>query len=152
MLCVDLNGKEIQERRDIHKHVAESICHMAETDTTVKQLCCCLVAMSCPTLCSPIDCSPCSSVHELSQARMLELVAFSYSRGSSRPRDRTASLAVYCIAGRFFTKCTTWKAPGLSVGLVFFTRHLSLDWISWLLFPPTSEAPVSGEFNRDPFH
>ena len=43
---------------------------------------------------------PGSSVHGISQARILEGVAVSFSRGSSRPRDRTR---VSCIAGRFFT-------------------------------------------------
>ena len=51
---------------------------------------CVLVAQSCPTLCDPVDCSPPgSSVHEIFQARVLEWVAISYSRGSSQPRDRT---------------------------------------------------------------
>ena len=46
------------------------------------------VAQSCVTLCDPIDCSPPgSSVHGILQARMLEWVAISFSRGSSRPRD-----------------------------------------------------------------
>ena len=59
-----------------------------------------LVDESCPTLCDPMDCSPPgSSVHAISQARMLEWVAF--SRGSSQPRDRTR---VSCIAGGFFTE------------------------------------------------
>ena len=50
----------------------------------------CLVAQSCPTLCDPMDCStPGSSVQGISQARILERVAISFSRGSSRPRDRT---------------------------------------------------------------
>ena len=41
-------------------------------------------------LCDPIDCSlPGSSVHGIFQARVLEWVAISFSRGSSRPRDRT---------------------------------------------------------------
>ena len=41
----------------------------------------CLVAKSCPTLCDPIDCSPSgSSVREISQARILEWVAISYSK------------------------------------------------------------------------
>ena len=41
-------------------------------------------------LCDPMDCSPPdSSVHGISQARILEWVAISFSRGSSRPRDRT---------------------------------------------------------------
>ena len=46
------------------------------------------VAQSCPTLCDPMDCSPeGSSVHGVLQARILEWVAISFSRGSSRPRD-----------------------------------------------------------------
>ena len=51
--------------------------------------------------CSPMDCSlPGSSVHGVSQARILEQVAISFSRGSSQLRDRTW---VSCLAGGFFT-------------------------------------------------
>ena len=40
------------------------------------------VAQSCPTLCSPMDCSlPGSSIHEIFQARILEWVATAFSRG-----------------------------------------------------------------------
>ena len=50
----------------------------------------CSVTQSCPTLWDPNDCSPPgSSVHGLLQARILEWVAMSYSRGSSRPKDWT---------------------------------------------------------------
>ena len=50
---------------------------------------------------NPMDCSlPGSSVHEISQARILEWVAMPSSRGSSRPRDQ---IQVSGIAGRFFT-------------------------------------------------
>ena len=46
-----------------------------------------LVAQLCLTLCDPMDCSlPSSSVHGVLQARVLEWVAISFSRGSSRPR------------------------------------------------------------------
>ena len=46
------------------------------------------VTQSCPTLCDPMDCSlPGSSIHGIFQARVLEWVAISFSRGSSRPRD-----------------------------------------------------------------
>ena len=46
------------------------------------------VAQSCPTLSYPMDCSlPGSSVHGILQARVLEQVAISYSRGSLPPRD-----------------------------------------------------------------
>ena len=45
---------------------------------------------SCLTLCDPMDCSPPgSSVHEISQTRILEWVPISFSRGSSWPRDQT---------------------------------------------------------------
>ena len=45
---------------------------------------------------------PGSSVHGILQARILELLAFPFSRQSSRPRDWTQ---VSCIVGRF---CTSW--------------------------------------------
>ena len=45
------------------------------------------VAQSCPTLCDPMDCSlQGSSVHGIFQAVVLEWIAISFSRGSSRPR------------------------------------------------------------------
>ena len=67
-----------------------------------------LVAQSCPTLCSPMDCSPPgSSVHGILQARILEWVAAPFSRGDSPPRDRTQ---ISCIAGRFFTIWATREA------------------------------------------
>ena len=45
-------------------------------------------AQSCPALGDPVDCSPPgSSVGGISQARILEQVAVSSSRGSSQPRD-----------------------------------------------------------------
>ena len=49
-----------------------------------------------PTLCDPMD----YTVHGILQARILEWVAFPFSRGSSQPRDRTQ---VSHIAGGFFT-------------------------------------------------
>ena len=46
------------------------------------------VAQSCPTLYDPMDCSlPGASTHGIFQARILEWVAISFSRGSLRPRD-----------------------------------------------------------------
>ena len=62
---------------------------------------CCLIAQSCLTLRDPMDCSPPGfSVYGISQARILEWVAISYSRGSSQPRDWNWSPA---LAGWFFT-------------------------------------------------
>ena len=57
----------------------------------------------------PVDCSPpSSSVHGILQARILEWVAISFSRGSPRPRDRSQ---VSHIAGRRFNLCATREAP-----------------------------------------
>ena len=55
-----------------------------------------------------MDCSlPGSSVHGILQARILEWVANSFSRGSSRPRNRTQ---VSCMGGRFSTGWATREA------------------------------------------
>ena len=65
-----------------------------------------LVAKSCLTVCDPMDSSPPgSSVHGISQARILEWVAISFSGGSSRPRDQTC---ISCLADGSFTP----ESPG----------------------------------------
>ena len=52
------------------------------------------VTQLCPSLCDPMDYSlPGSSVHGILQARTLERVAISFSRGSSLPREQTQ---VFC--------------------------------------------------------
>ena len=53
------------------------------------------VTQSCSTFCYPMD----YIVHGILQARILEWVAFPFSRGSSQPMDWTQ---VICIAGGFF--------------------------------------------------
>ena len=66
------------------------------------------VAQSCLTLCNPGDYSPPgSSIHGILQARILEWVAISFSRGSSWPRDWTQ---VSRIAGRGFNLWATGAA------------------------------------------
>ena len=60
-----------------------------------------LLTQLCLTLCEPMDCSPPGScVHGILQARVLEWIAISFSRGSSPPRDW---YWVSCIANRVFT-------------------------------------------------
>ena len=61
------------------------------------------VAQLCPTLWDPMG----YTVHGILQARILEWVAFRFSKGSSQPRDRTQ---VSCIVGRFFTNWATEEA------------------------------------------
>ena len=60
-----------------------------------------LVAHSCSTLLDPMDYSlPGNPIHGVLQARILEWVAISFSRGSSQPRDRTW---ISHIAGKLLT-------------------------------------------------
>ena len=61
------------------------------------------VAQSCLTLCKPTD----YTVYGILQARILEWVAFLFSRGSSQPRNQTH---VSHTAGRFFTSRATREA------------------------------------------
>ena len=53
--------------------------------------------------CNPMDCSPSgSSLHGISQARILEWVAISSPRGTSQPRDWTHVSCISCTASEFF--------------------------------------------------
>ena len=95
---------------------------------------CLLLAQSCPTLHDPTDpCSPPgSSVHGILQARILEWVAISFSKGFSWPRDRTW---VSSITGRFFTIWATRETPQKSMGhrvLKFPLAPGNLVYISFL--------------------
>ena len=98
------------------------------------------VAQSCPTLCDPMDCSPPgSSVHVISQARVLEWVAISFSRGSSGPRDWTW---VSHTAGRRFNLWATREpmpfnplvlerlcsAPSLLGGKLISSKQALREW------------------------
>ena len=95
-----------------------------------------LVEQSCPTPCDPMDCRPPgSSVHGI-QARLLEWVAISFSRGSSWPRDRTW---FSCIEGRFFTVWATREAQCMKLSfssltlLAIYGLQLDNAWI-WVHF------------------
>ena len=77
------------------------------------------VAQSYPTLWNPMD----YTVHGILQARILEWVAISFSRGSSQPRDQ---IQVSCITGGFFTSWATREPKNTGVG--------SLSLLQWI-FP-----------------
>ena len=68
------------------------------------------VTQSCLTLCDPMD----YTVHVILQARILEQVAFSFSSGSSRPRNWTR---VSCITGRFFN---SWATREVLTGCIYW--------------------------------
>ena len=88
-------------------------------------VCVCVKSLQlCPTLCDPMNSSlSVSSVHGISQARILEPVAISFSKGSSQLRGRNC---VSCITGGFFTT----KPPGKPRG-----SDLRLLCLSWIFFP-----------------
>ena len=74
-----------------------------------------------PTLCHPMDCRPPdSSVHGIFQARMLEWVAISFCRESSRPRDQTLVSFTASMNIRKFTVHMLLK-PGLENFEHYFT-------------------------------
>ena len=86
-------GKLLRTHRSIENRIITPPLHMP--------IVLCTVASVVSNSCDPMDCSlPGSSVPGIFQARILEWVAISFSRGSSPPRDQTW---VSCIAGGFFT-------------------------------------------------
>ena len=92
------------------------------------------------TLHNPMDGNlPGSSVHGISQARILEWVTILFSRGSSWPRDQTWES---CIAGRIFTLWTTREAlfNMESVSSVQSLSHVQLFAAPWTA---TCEASLS---------
>ena len=83
-----------------------------------------MCAQSCPTLCDPLDCSlPDLSVCGIIQARILEWVAISSSRGSSWPRDWTHDSCISCIDRQILYHWATWEAPPVEE---YQEAHLSL--------------------------
>ena len=65
------------------------------------------------------------TVHGILQARILEWVAFPFSRGPTQPKDRTQ---VSCIAGRFFFLPAElqWKPKSAGVGNLFLLQGIFL--------------------------
>ena len=65
----------------------------------------------------PRDCSPpASSVHGILQARILEWVVISFSRGSSQPRDQ---ICISWIGRQILYHWATWEASILFTGCLF---------------------------------
>ena len=89
-----------------------------------------LVAQSWLTLCDPMGYSPPGpSVRGILQARILQWVAISFSRGSSRPRDRTEDS---CIAGRFL--------------IIWGTREVLEQWRPLFKYSKVPQASRKTEF------
>ena len=95
------------------------------------------VAQSCPTLCDPMD----HRVHGILQARMLEWVAFPFSKGSSQPRD---GAQVSLIVGGF---STSWAVYAWETNTEFAYWSLKPASIvghwDWIMFLPRDSLCVS---------
>ena len=116
-----------------------AVCGVTQSQTRLKQLSSSSsilfsVAKLCQTLCDPMDCSlPGSSIHGIFQARILEWVAISSSRGSSQLRDQTH---VSCIGRQILYHWATWEAISPYIFVIRYNSNrkliqrscFSLDW------------------------
>ena len=85
-----------------------------------------LVTQSCPTLCDPMNCSPPgSSVHGIFRARILEWVAISFSRGTSRPRDQTQVYTAGSLPHCRWITDKTIPSPGWDVVVLSISQFWS---------------------------
>ena len=133
--CFCLN--EMSSHSFITRYFSDICCN--ETNLKVSTLVCivcvclCSVIQSCLILCNPVDCfPPCSSVHEIIQARILQWVAMPTSMGSSRPRDRTYVFTSPALAAGIFT-----PEPSLHYTFILyfvltaiFFRNIPILWLS----------------------
>ena len=120
-LAFDLHGKGEEESGEVRGQEWRGKMRQFEGNRMVYQIygisfnpyCCYLVAKLCLALLQPSDLWPASSsVHGISQARILEWVAISFSRASSWPRDQTQGIP--SLAGSFFTT----ESPGKPLTLI----------------------------------
>ena len=115
---------------------------------SVHNYCRCLIAKLCSALCDPMDHSPPgSSVHGITQARILKWVATSYSRGSSWPTDQ---ICVSCIGRQIHYHWATWEAKNYSCRIsnnIFLAKCKEYNSVAVLFlsqfFPIEYMAPSS---------
>ena len=132
--CIGYVLLSVEENISTHIYV-----HMCLLSCSFPGGCCCLVTKSCLTLCDPMDCSPPgSSVHGISQARILKWIAISFSRASYWPscvsRASSWPSCVSSLVGRFYTTEPPEKPPfpymwviilGKNGSLCMFLKHLN---------------------------
>ena len=124
------------------------------------------IAQLCPTLCDPVDCSlPGSSVNGIFQARVLEWVAVSFSKGSSLPRDWTWVSALKADAYRlrhFWWGNESTEELGNLLSNCWLSEKQRLDWneVTWLhsmdsllpMFPLKKLTEPPGQWLCCPFN
>ena len=119
------------------------------------------VTQSYLTLWDPMDCGMTGfSVHGIFQARILERVAISYSRGSSQPRNWTHVCCISCIGRRILYHCHYLGSPTLRVLPLIYTlfdvkesESVSYSVLSDFATPWTAalQTSLSMEFSRQEY-
>ena len=104
--------------------------------------CCYLVTKLCPTLCDPLDCS--SSVHGISQARILEVGCHFLPPGYlPHPGIKLTSPA---LAGRFFTAELSRKSNSSYLSCIYKESWVPKNWCFWtVLLEKTLESPLDSK-------
>ena len=93
--CGTCNLASVYEKQNLKLHFILGVC-----------------VQSCPILCYSIDCSPSdSSVCGISQSRILEWVAISFSKDYSWPSNLTYISCVSCTGKQSLYHWATWEAP-----------------------------------------
>ena len=96
----------VRNKRHVNEH-----CKLWSIMFILIRYLCCVMLSSLWLFCDRMDGSPpCSSVHGIFQARMLEWIAISYSRGSSQPRDWACVSCISCIGRQILYHWATWEA------------------------------------------
>ena len=133
---------------------------MVRNQGSKDSLCVRVCPQLCPALHSPVDCSPpSSSVHGISQARILEWAAISF-RGSSRPRDQMlvylhllhCRWILYCWANRASCKAGWTSLSLFSQDCIFFFFFLATHKACGILVPLSGIKQPSAVKLHSPNH
>ena len=109
ILILLLNSQHLPNFFLIHPQAIKLLQISSEIREQHPSPCCWSFSKSCLTLCDSMDCSLLgSSVDGILQARWLEWVAISFSRGFSRPSDQ---ICISCIGSGFFIIWAIRKTP-----------------------------------------
>ena len=117
-LEVDSSRKPSWWPSTVGSHGAFCFIHLDRNPLSIC-VCTCMHAQSCQTLQTHESSPSGSSAHAVFQARILEWVAISSSRGSSQPRDQTCVSCISCTDRQIHCSWATWEAPHWA----FTTRH-----------------------------
>ena len=116
---------------------------------SAKNVLCAKLLQSCLTLCDPMNCSPSgSTVHIILQARILEWVAISFSKGSSWTRDWTLVCFVSCMGRRVLNHWSTKEVPAS----VIFKQHSGEAALSFHTDMFMSPSPKPRHVHTSSFH